>query len=169
MSGVVSILLNRDCEIHVVHNQTGQRKETTYLVRMRSIQDAKDVRAKFGAYFAGGTDTRPAALKGISISNWTTPGTKVRIAILKVLASRYRASNPGSRVQVIHHSPAFALCFLGFYCILRFFNPRSFDNLIVHVCFKDLLCMLKLMLCPALDRTFWHLATAPRTPDLGFR
>ena len=67
---------------------------------MKSIQDAKDVRAKFGQYFAGGKDTRPAALQRISISNWTTPGTKVRIAVLKVLAARYRTSNPGSRVQV---------------------------------------------------------------------
>ena len=100
VSGVISILLERDCPIVVVHNQTGQRKATTYLVKMKNVQDAKDVRSTFGAFFSGGRDGRPAALKGISVSNWTTPATKVRIAVLKVLASRYRASNVGSRVQV---------------------------------------------------------------------
>ena len=100
VQGVVSILLNRECPILVVHNQTGQRRVTTYLVKMKSVQDSRDVRSAFGAFFAGGKDGRPAALKNISISNWTTPATKVRVAVLKVLASRYRASNPGSRVQV---------------------------------------------------------------------
>ena len=96
----MSILLNRDCPIEVVHNQTGQKKFTTYLVKMKSAQDARDVRSTFGRFFAGGKDGRPAALKSISISNWTTPATKVRIAVLKVLATRYRTSNPGARVQV---------------------------------------------------------------------
>ena len=100
VGGVVSILLDRDCPILVVHNQTGQKRTTTYLVKMKSCQDAKDVRSAFGAFFAGGKDGRPAALKDVSVSNWTTPATKVRIAILKVLATRYRAANPGSKVQV---------------------------------------------------------------------
>ena len=100
VGGVISILMNKDCPIQVVHNQTGTRKTTTYLVKMRAVQDAKDIRSTFGRFFSGGKDSRPAALQSISISNWTTPGTKVRIAVLKVLAARYRASNPGSRVQV---------------------------------------------------------------------
>ena len=89
VGGVISILLDRDCPINVVHNQTGTRKSTTYLVRMKNIQDARDVRSKFGAFFAGGQDLRPPSLKSISVSNWSTPGTKVRIAVLKALASRY--------------------------------------------------------------------------------
>ena len=100
VAGVISIILNRDCPIDVVHNQTGQKRTTTYLVRMQNLHDAKAVRSAFGKYFAGGKDGRPAALKDISVSNWTTPATKVRIAILKVLASRYRAANPEAKVQV---------------------------------------------------------------------
>ena len=100
VSGVITILLNRDCPIEVVHNQTGPKSVTTYLVKMKSVQDSKDIKSTFGYFFKGGKDSRPPALKSISISNWTTPGTKVRLAILKVLAARYRASNPGSRVQV---------------------------------------------------------------------
>ena len=101
VSGVVSIVLQRECPIEVVHNQTGQKKMTSYLVKMRSTQDAKDLRSAFGSFFKGGKDARPASLSSVSISNWTTPGTKVRLAVLKVLAARYRASNPGSRVQVV--------------------------------------------------------------------
>ena len=101
VQGVISILLNRECPILVVHNQTGQKRVTTYMVKMKNSQDSKDIRAAFGSFFKGGKDGRPAALKAISISNWTTPATKVRIQILKILASRYRASNPGSRVQVV--------------------------------------------------------------------
>ena len=101
VSGVASILVNRDCPIVVVHNQTGQKKVTSYLVKMESVKDSREIRAAFGKYFAGGRDSRPAALKAISISNWTTPGTKVRIAVLKVMAARYRSANPGSRVQVL--------------------------------------------------------------------
>ena len=100
VGGVVTILLGRECPIEVVHNQTGPKKVTSYLVKMRSAQDAKDVRSTFGSFFKGGQDGRPAALRSVSVSNWTTPGTKVRLAVLKVLAARYRASNPGSRVQV---------------------------------------------------------------------
>ena len=102
VSVIVSILLpGRDLPIEVVHNQTGVRRVTTYLVQMSNLRDASDIRKKFGSFFAGGKDSRPSALKEISIGNWVTPGTKVRIAILKVMAERYRASNPGSRVQVV--------------------------------------------------------------------
>ena len=97
---MISILLARDCPIEVVHNQTGQKKVTSYLVKMKSLQDSKDIRSAFGSFFKGGKDGRPEALKAISVSNWTTPGTKVRLAVLKVLAARYRSSNPGCRVQV---------------------------------------------------------------------
>ena len=97
----VAVLLNREPRVVVVHNQTGVRKVTTYLVQLESTSDACAIRAKFGSFFAGGKDRRPPALKEVSIGNWVTPGTKVRIAILKVLAEKYRASNPGSRVQVV--------------------------------------------------------------------
>ena len=88
VGGIVKIVLNREAPIQVVHNQTGSRRTTTYLVKMVHVQDAKEIRSKFGSFFAGGKDSRPASLKGISIGNWTTPATKVRIAVLKVLAER---------------------------------------------------------------------------------
>ena len=101
VGSVILILLDREAPIRVVHNQTGQRKVSSYLVKMVDVKDACEVRSKFGSFFAGGKDGRPAALSGVSVSNWTTPGTKVRIAILKVLAARYRSANSGSRVQVV--------------------------------------------------------------------
>ena len=101
VGSVISILLGRDAPIRVVHNQTGQRRVCSYLVKMVDVKDASEVRSKFGSFFAGGQDKRPASLSGVSISNWTTPATKVRIAIMKVQAKHYRESNPGSRVQVI--------------------------------------------------------------------
>ena len=101
MGAVITLVLNRDAQIRVVHNQTGQRRITSYLVKMVEAKDACDIRAKFGTFFAGGKDGRPAALSGVSISNWTTPGTKVRIGVMKVQAERYRKSNPGARVQVV--------------------------------------------------------------------
>ena len=41
---VVLIILGRECKIDVVHNQTGTKKVTTYLVKMTCLQDARDVR-----------------------------------------------------------------------------------------------------------------------------
>ena len=100
----VTLLLNRDITseaIKVVHNQTGTRKSTTNLVQMFDLSLACEIRAKFGACFAGGKDARPIGLRTVSVGNWVTPATKVRIAILKVMAENYRSKNPGSRVQVV--------------------------------------------------------------------
>ena len=62
-------------------------------------------RFKFGSFFVGGQDKRPDSLKSISISNKVTPGTQIRIMILKLLAKRYHTSNPGSKVKVIGFEP----------------------------------------------------------------
>ena len=64
---------------------------------MLSIADSKAIRNKFGTYFLGGIDKRPTELKPYSIKNKVTPETKIRISILKLMAKRYRDSNPGSR------------------------------------------------------------------------
>ena len=88
VGAVIRIIHGREAAIQVVHNQTGQKKSTTYLVKMAEVRDAKEIRSKFGSFFAGGRDSRPASVKGLSIGNWTTPATKVRIAVLKVLADR---------------------------------------------------------------------------------
>ena len=74
---------------------------------MSRVEDSRAIRIKFGSFFLGGAgnNRRPAALKGISIKNRVTPNTKTRIVILKLLANRYRDSNPGSRVKVIGYDP----------------------------------------------------------------
>ena len=74
---VIASILNREPAIRVVHNQTGTRRVTTYLVQMVEPADACSVRSKFGSFFAGGRDSRPSALKEISIGNFVTPATKV--------------------------------------------------------------------------------------------
>ena len=130
VGGVVSLLLNRDCPIKVVHNQTGTRRSTTYLVKMSNIQDARDIRGKFGSFFAGGQDNRPPSLKSVSISNWSTAGTKVRIAILKVLAARYRASNPGSRVQVNSFLSISGSSPAALFLLFHLLASWSFDSLL---------------------------------------
>ena len=104
VSGIISLIINRSPKIEVIHNQTGAKQVTSYLVKMADAKDAVEIRSKFGRFFAGGGDTRPHALKQISIGNFVTPATKVRIAVLKVMAERYRSSNPGSRAQVVGYA-----------------------------------------------------------------
>ena len=108
VSGVLTILMERDIPIIVVKNSTGKGKEaiTTYNVELQKLEDSKAVRLKFGSFFIGGSKTtRPQALKEISIRNRVTPATLTRVNILKVLAERYRTSNPGATVKVIGYDP----------------------------------------------------------------
>ena len=102
-------LMGKEYSIIVVHNSTRRvpDAEVTYIVRLASVQDSKSIRVKFGSFFLGGAgnDRRPEGLKGISIKNRVTPNTQTRISIMKLLASRYRDSNPGSRVKMIGYEP----------------------------------------------------------------
>ena len=69
---------------------------------MTELSDSKAIRRKFGSFFLGGKgDRRPENLKSISIKNRVTPETLTRISILKLLAKRYRDSNPGAKVKVV--------------------------------------------------------------------
>ena len=126
VGGVISLLLNRDAPSYVVHKQTGQRRVTSYLVKMVEVKDACDINAKCESFFAGSKDSRPAALSGILISNWTTPGTKVCIAIMKVQAERYGASNPGSQVQEVGYEAIPLIHIIpppdSSYCRVKVFN-----------------------------------------------
>ena len=63
------------------------------------------IRKKFGTFFLGSKDGRPDDLRHINIKNRVTAETKTRIEVLKLLASRYRASNPEGRAQVISFDP----------------------------------------------------------------
>ena len=102
---VLKILTSREIPIIVVKNNTGKGKEapTTYNVQLEKLEDSKEVRNTFGSFFLGGANKKPEALKPISINNRVTPETLVRVSILKVLAARYLASNPGAKVKVISY------------------------------------------------------------------
>ena len=99
---IIRILIGRDPKIVVVHNASG-RKDTTarYSVRMEYASDSQEIRSKFGSFFIGRQDRRPESLRSISISNKVTPGTQIRIMVLKLLATRYLANNPEAKARVI--------------------------------------------------------------------
>ena len=118
---VLSILLpQKDLPISYVQNNTGRHKDakTKYFVQMRSLLDSKLIRDTFGSFFIGG-DHRPDSLKFVSIRNRVTPGTLVRLAILRVYGERYLASNPGAKVQAIGHDPR---------PLLKLTPPKSSDS-----------------------------------------
>jgi hypothetical protein len=104
---VILQLMGREMDVVVVQNITSRQKdaETTFNVKMSSIDDSRAIRKKFGSFFAGSKDGRPAAFKNISIKNRVTSDTRIRISILKLMAKRYKDSNPGSKVQVIGYDP----------------------------------------------------------------
>ena len=104
---VLKILMGRDMKVVFVQNATSRAADavTAYSVKMLSVAESKAVRTKFGTYFLGNVDKRPEALKPYSIKNRVTAETKIRISLLKLLAKRYRDSNPGSKVQVIGYDP----------------------------------------------------------------
>ena len=59
-------------------------------------------------------------MKPYSVRNRVTPGTQVRIAVLQVLARRYKVSNPGSKVQVSMIWPIVMEVLFSF--VLRYFS-----------------------------------------------
>jgi len=100
---LIRVLLSKELPIVVVQNVTGRHADapTRYHVRMEFAAHSQEIRSKFGSFFIGGTDRRPPDLSQISISNRITPGTQVRIAVLRLLAKRYETSNPGAKTKVI--------------------------------------------------------------------
>ena len=92
-----------DTKVDYVQNLTGRGKNAKVLYKCRapSADCSRKIRDKFSSYFRGGSDSRPQALASISIRNCLTTATLGRIAILHLLAKRYRDSNPGSKTQVI--------------------------------------------------------------------
>jgi hypothetical protein len=103
VQGVIRSVTGSDLEVVVVQNATPRARDAdvVYNVKMASVQDARQVRKKFGAFFKGGEDHRPPHLKSLSIANRVTPDTKIRISLMKLLAKKYKDSNPGSKAQVI--------------------------------------------------------------------
>ena len=107
VQAVLKILFGREFSIVVVQNATSRvpGSEVKYNVKMTSVSDSSLIRKKFGSFFLGSKDSRPDELTGINIKNRVTPETKTRIEILKLMAKRYRASNPDGRAQVISYDP----------------------------------------------------------------
>ena len=100
---VIVPLMGKDSSIVVVQNATARYKDAPvkYNVKMSTVAESKAIRTKFGSFFLGQKDGRPPQFKPYSIRNRVTPETNVRLAVLKVLGARYKASNPGSRIQVV--------------------------------------------------------------------
>lgn len=102
-------LIGRPAQIKFVQNLTGRTKDAIirYQVKLSSSSESKEIRSKFGFYFAKGSDTRPPLFKegDVTIRNRVTHDTRVRIAILQVLAKRYRDSNAGSKASVVSYDP----------------------------------------------------------------
>ena len=105
VQSVLVILMGREFSIVFVQNATSKapNAEVKYHVKMSSISDSSLIRKKFGSFFLGSKDARPDELKHINIKNRVTAETKTRIDVLKLLASRYRASNPEGKAQVISY------------------------------------------------------------------
>ena len=104
---VITLMMGSSLPIVVVHNSSGPSPSSTvtYSVEMSSVDDAKRIRAKFGTYFRGGKDMRPAELSKVSVQNLVTRETRIRISIMKLIAKRYLARNPGAQAQVIGYLP----------------------------------------------------------------
>ena len=104
---VIKLLMGREMNIVFIQNATTRQADAViaYSVKMTTISDSKAIRDKFGSYFIGNVDRRPENLKPYSIKNRITAETKIRISILKLIAKRYRDSNPGSKVQVVGYEP----------------------------------------------------------------
>jgi len=102
-------LIGKEASISYVQNITGRGKDALvrYQVKVDSVQESREIRNRFGRFFAKGEDRRPEMFKSkeVSIRNRVTQETRVRIAILQVIAKRYRDSNKDSKASVISYEP----------------------------------------------------------------
>ena len=90
---------------------------TLYNVRMDSFYSSKTIRDTFSGFFRHVRPVAlPPALKGLSFRNKVTLETKVRIAILHQLGTRYKESNAGGMYKVHGYDPR---------PVLVTFPPRS--------------------------------------------
>jgi hypothetical protein len=104
---IISQLTGSAHAVHFVQNITGKSSKaiTRWQVKMFSVEASREIRAKFGSFFSKGSDARPVDLKDISIRNRVTANTRVRIAIMKVLAQRYKTANAESKASVSGYEP----------------------------------------------------------------
>ena len=118
VQAVLLLLMGREIPVQFVQNSTSRAKDalTQYRVKVATPALSKEIRDTFGAFFLGGKKALPPSLTGISIRNCVTAATLARIAILQLIAKRYLASNPGSKVTVIGYDPR---------PLLKIFPPAS--------------------------------------------
>ena len=104
---VMKILMGSEMPIVFIKNATTRQKdaETAYRVQVSEVSISRSIRKKFGSFFLGAVDRRPEGLLHVNIKITVTPETRIRISLLKLMAKRYRDTNPGSRVQVISYDP----------------------------------------------------------------
>jgi hypothetical protein len=102
VSRVITELTGSSHSIHFIQNITGRSQKAIprWQVKMFSVDASKEIRSKFGSFFSKGSDSRPLTFKDISIRNRVTANTRVRIAIMKVLAKRYKTANAESKASV---------------------------------------------------------------------
>ena len=93
---VLKSITGKDYVLRVVRNSTGMAPNSpvTYAVAFTNTTDPAKVRTEFGTFFALGKDSRPPELSKVSVQNFVTKGTRIRISIMKLLAQRYSNSNP---------------------------------------------------------------------------
>jgi hypothetical protein len=103
----LQILIGHPADVKYVQNLTGRSKDSIarFQVKLASATESKEIRSKFGYFFSGGNDSRPPLFKkgDVTIRNKVTHDTRVRIAILQVIAKRYKDSNAGSKASVVSY------------------------------------------------------------------
>ena len=104
---ILKELMGREVPIDYITNSTGPQPDALvrYNVKLFSAALSKEVRTKFGKFYTDGKDERPEFFKPYSIRNLLTQGTRIRLAVLQVIARRYKDSNQGSRTKVIGYDP----------------------------------------------------------------
>lgn len=102
-------LIGRQADVKYIQNLTGRAKDAPvrYQVKLATASESKEIRSKFGFFFSGGKDSRPSLFldSDVTIRNRVTHNTRVRIAILQVIAKRYKDSNAGSKASVVSYEP----------------------------------------------------------------
>ena len=100
---ILNKLMGRPITIVFVSNGTSRRKDADprYHVHLTSVQESKAIRDHFKTFFASGKYKGPEDFKGLAIRNHVTQETRIRIAIMQLIAKHYRDSNPDGKATVI--------------------------------------------------------------------
>ena len=91
-----------------VGNPVRQRTagKTVYNVRLSSVASSQRIRDLFSGFFRKDRPVQlPRELRGVSLKNKVTLGTRIRVRILQELAKNYQASNPGTSANVRGYDP----------------------------------------------------------------